>query len=94
MIRFCYETENEFVIVAENQSWDHQTLTEIKEKHGVIFQTAGDGVSPVLVRNNIVALGIEDDGTIFFPKEYNQFVFKLSKNWIPYLISDLTEAMK
>lgn len=94
MVQFFYETENEFVLVAENQSWDQKTLSEIKEKHGVIFQTAGDGVSPILVRDNIVAVGIEDDGTIWFPKEDNQFIFEFSKNWIPYFIADLTEAMK
>lgn len=94
MVQIVYEDENEFRVVAEDQCWDAQTLQELKDKYGIIFQTKGDGVSPVLVRGNHVVIGEEDDGKIIFLKEYGQFTHAFSKYWVPYLVADLLESIK
>lgn len=94
MIKSVFEDENELRIVAENQSWDKKTLKQLKKEHNITFMTDGDGVKPVMVRNNHVILGSEDDGTIFFTKRYKQFENCFDIHWVPFLISDLKKAVE
>lgn len=82
-----------------DQRWDKATLDELRDKHDIIFMTGGDGVIPVKIINKessnpSIALGSEDDGTITFPREYGDFVNRISTAWIPFLIKDLEEAMR
>lgn len=94
MIEFVFEDEDKLRIVAEDQRWDKNTLKQLKKDHNITFMTDGDGVIPVMIRNRLVILGGEDDGTIFFTKRYNQFENCFSIHWVPFLISDLKKAVE
>lgn len=50
----------------------------------------GDSVTPILVENGIIHIGIEDDGTLFFMSDG----ISISVNWIDSLIAELKEAKK
>ena len=94
MVEYVFEDENELLISAENQCWDKNTLKQLKKEHNITFMTNGDGVTPVMVRNRLVILGREDDGTIYFTKRYEQFENCFSIHWVPFLISDLKKAVE
>ena len=98
-----YDSDNEpLQFVAEDQCWDKATLNELKEKYNVIFMSAGEGVTPVMVidRGNngfhhcILVLGGEDDGCISFQRSYGQFVNTFHSVWAKYLIADIQDALK
>lgn len=86
-VRFC----------AEDQSWDEDTLKELRDKYNIIFKTSGDGVFPIMVtgskNNPIFVMGSEDDGTIVFRRSYGQFENAFSSYWVEPLIADLKEAV-
>lgn len=88
------EYEETLMISAEDQAWDDDTLRQLKDEHNIVFMTSGDGVIPVKIEGHLVALGHEDDGTIYFHKRYGQYTMCFSKGWIPHLIADLQEALK
>lgn len=93
MISFVWDEDDSLIISADEQLWDKATLEELKENYGIVFMTAGDAVIPVLVRGDIIYLGSEDDGTIFFEKYGpDSFAHGFSKYWIPHLIADLLAA--
>lgn len=103
MLKYVFNADlsypNESVMFsAEDQTWDKETLKELKEKYNVIFMTSGDGVRPVMVLNNgknpLLVVGSEDDGTISFEREYNQFTNAFHPYWVKSFISDLKEAVK
>lgn len=94
MIEYVFEDENELRIVAEDQHWDKNTLKQLKKEHNITFMTDGDGVIPVMIRNHLVILGSEDDGTIFFKKRYKQFENCFDIYWVPFFISDLKKAVE
>lgn len=94
MIEYVFEDEDKLRIVAENQRWDKNTLKQLKKEHNITFMTDGDGVIPVMIRNRLVILGSEDDGTIFFTKRYKQFENCFNIHWVPFLISDLKKAVE
>lgn len=103
MLKYIFNTDlkdNEpMMFCAEEQCWDDATLKQLKEEHDIIFMTSGDGVIPVMILNKdsqypMIVLGSEDDGTIFFQREYGQFVHRFSAYWVKHLIADLKEALK
>lgn len=88
--------EGQLIISAENQTWDKQTLQQLKDDYNIIFMTNGNGVSPVkIVRMDNgygVAIGSEDDGTIFFNKSFGNYENSFHSLWIDSLIADLQAA--
>lgn len=94
MIESVFEDEDELQIVSEDQCWDKNTLKQLKKEHNITFMTDGDGVIPVMIRNHLVILGSEDDGTIFFKKRYKQFENCFDIYWVPFLIADLKKAVE
>ena len=88
--------EGQLIISAENQTWDKQTLQQLKDDYNIIFMTNGNGVSPVkIVRMGNgygVAIGSEDDGTIFFNKSFGNYENSFHSLWIDSLIADLQAA--
>lgn len=103
MLEYVFNTDLEdnepMMFCAEEQCWDDATLKQLREEHDIIFMTSGDGVMPVMILNKdgqypLFVLGSEDDGTIFFKREYGHFVNTFSSYWVRYLIADLEEALK
>ncbi len=91
-----YENRNEpWMFSAEEQHWDDATLSQLRNEYRIVFKTCGDGVHAVMVtEGENLAIGIEDDGTIQFPRHYGQFDFCFSPYWVNCLISDLEEAYR
>lgn len=85
-------------ITAEDQSWDKETLKQLREEYDVIFMSAGDGVTPIKIfkygEHYGVALGSEDDGTMRFERHFGDFKHGFSDYWIDFLIADLQEAKR
>ena len=103
MLQYVFDTDLEddepMMFCAEEQCWDGDTLKQLREEHDIIFMTSGDGVMPVMLlnkdsQNPLFVLGSEDDGTIFFKREYGQFVNTFSSYWAKSLIADLEEALR
>ena len=103
MLKYVFNTDLEddepMMFSAEDQCWDDDTLKQLKEEYNIVFMTKGDGVMPVMILNKdsqypLFVLGGEDDGTIFFKREYGQFRNTFSPYWVKYLIADLEEALK
>lgn len=86
----CFADGTFLEIEAYNQEWDKETLKELREEHNIVFMSDGDSVTPILVENGIIHIGIEDDGTLFFMNDG----ISISVNWIDSLIAELKEAKK
>lgn len=91
--------DDPMIFSAENQEWDDATLKQLKDEYNIIFQTNGDGVIPVMLvdknsENPLIAIGYEDDGTIFFERKQGLFKECFSAFWVKFLIADLEEALK
>lgn len=103
MLQYVFNTDLEdnepMTFCAEEQCWDDTTLKQLREEHDIIFMTSGDGVMPIMILNKdsqypLFVLGSEDDGRIFFKREYGQFTNAFSPYWVKFLIADLEEALK
>lgn len=85
-------------ITAEDQSWNKETLKQLREEHDIIFMSAGDGVTPIKIfkygEHYGVVLGSEDDGTMRFERYFGDFKHGFSDYWIDFLIADLQEAKR
>ncbi len=90
--------EGGLMISAENQCWDKQTLKQLRDEYDIIFMSEGDGATPIKVvkygKHYGIALGSEDDGTMFFEKYFDNYKHMFSEYWIDSLIADLHEAKK
>lgn len=105
MVDYTYEMNDEMTVCYEhytvqNQTYDKETLKELREKYGIFFLTGKDGCTPIKVvpregRNPLIVLGNEDDGTIYFEKWVGgQYRKAFDCYFIDGLISDLTVAKK
>jgi hypothetical protein len=103
MLQYVFNTDLEddepMMFSAEDQCWDDDTLKQLREEYDIIFMTSGEGVMPVMILNKdgqypLFVLGSEDDGTIFFDREYGHFRNTFSPYWVKYLIADLEEALR
>lgn len=86
--RECFADGTFLEISTYNQEWDKESLKELREKHNIVFMSEGDSVTPILVENGIIHIGIEDDGTLFFMHDG----ISIGANWIDSLIAELKEA--
>ena len=90
--------EGSLMISAEDQTWDKQTLQQLKDEYNIIFKSSGDGVRPVKVIKGsddyYIAIGSEDDGTIYFDKSHGHYKDMFCTYWLDALIADLQEAKK
>lgn len=95
MIQCVFEDEENLDIFAEEQCQDEETLEQLKNEYSIYFMTdGGDAAMPVLVRDGSVIIGGEDDGHIFFHKQYGQFIVCAGKSFVPALIKDLESAIR
>ena len=103
MLQYVFNTNLEddepMMFSAEDQCWDDDTLKQLKEEYNIIFMTSGDAVKPVMIINTnskypLFVIGSEDDGTLFFHREYGQFTNCFSAYWAKSLIADLEEALQ
>lgn len=103
MLQYIFNTDLEddepMMFSAEEQCWDDATLKQLREEYNIIFMTSGDGVMPIMILNKdskypLLVLGSEDDGTIFFKREYGTFQNTFSPYWVKSLIADLEEALR
>lgn len=92
-------------ISAEDQCWDKETLTQLEQEHNVIYN---GGIMPVKVisipngRPPLIALGFEDDGTVFFERydTYKEdevaggYRHCFSASWLDSVITQLQEVRK
>lgn len=85
-----------FYLTAEDQTWDEDTLKQLRDEYNIFFMSDGEGVVPVMILHPttipMVVFGIEDDGTIAFAREYGHCKHCISADWIPGLIADLAAA--
>ena len=93
------EDNEPIMFVAEDQRWDKATLKQLKKEHDIIFMTSGNGVMPIMILNKesdnpLFVIGHEDDGTLYFDREYGHISNSFSYYWVKSLISDLEEALK
>lgn len=90
--------EGSLIISAEEQAWDKQTLQQLKDEYNIIFMSNGEGVRPVKVIKDsddyYIAIGSEDDGTIYFDKSHGHYKDMFCAYWLDALIADLQEAKK
>lgn len=88
----------ELCISAEDQWWNPEALKELREEYNIIFMSSGRGCKPILVipRENespLVAIGVEDDGTVYFKRDdYGNYANSFDSGWIDSLIADLKAA--
>ena len=103
MLKYVFNTDLEddepMMFCAEEQCWDDATLKQLREEHNIIFMTNGRGVMPIMIHNKdskhpLLAIGSEDDGTIYFERKYGQITNTFSPYWVEYLIADLEEALR
>ena len=84
-----------WVFSADDQCWDDETLLQLKTEYNVIFMTAGRGVIPVMISDQWgLVLGVEDDGTLYFKRQYGQPEMCFSEEWAQFLIADMKEALR
>ena len=96
MIRCVFDDEDCLRIFAEDQCWDKETLKQLKEEYNIYFMNGGDGVKPVMIKDDMVVIGWEDDGQIGFRKSknyYSGFLDEFNIYWIKFLIADLQAAL-
>ena len=84
--------ENEFILSVFGQEFTPEALKELQRDHGITFMSSGDGVTPVMVRGNMFAIGIEDDGNLFFNTHEDGSIDGIHIMWLPSLIADLQRA--
>ena len=86
------------MISAEDQWWNAEALKELKDEHNIIFMSSGNACKPIMVipRENeapLVAIGVEDDGTVYFKRDkYGRYENSFDSGWIKSLIADLQAA--
>lgn len=93
------EDNEPIMFVAEDQCWDRATLKQLKKEHDIIFKTSGNGVMPIMILNKdsdnpLFVIGHEDDGTLYFDREYGHISNSFSYYWVKSLIADLEAALK
>ena len=96
MIKDVFDDEDCLRIYAEDQRWDKETLKQLKEEYNIFFMSGGDGVSPVMLKDDMIFIGWEDDGQIGFRKSkyhYGGFLDGFDIYWIKFLIADLQAAL-
>jgi hypothetical protein len=85
-------------ISAEDQWWNAEALKELRDEYNIIFMSSGAACNPILVipRENespLVAIGVEDDGTVYFKRDdYGNYANSFDSGWIDSLIADLQAA--
>lgn len=73
-------------------------MQELRDEYNIIFMSSGLGCKPILVipRENespLVAIGVEDDGTVYFKRSScGQYENGFDSGWIDSLIADLRAA--
>lgn len=80
--------EEDLIIFSEDQYWDKDTLAQLREEYNIFFMTNGNGVVPIMVKDDLIIFGNEDDGMIHINKNH-----AIHYGWIPYLIADLEAAV-
>lgn len=102
MIEYVFDegldADEPMIITAEDQCWDDATLKQLRDEYNIVFMTNGDAVLPVMILNKnkhpLLVIGSEDDGRIFFKRQYGQFTNSFSPYWVEPFVSDLREAVK
>lgn len=83
---------------AYDQRWDNATLKELWEEHNIIFMPDGkDAVHAVMIieregEGPLIAIGVEDDGTLYFDRRYGFFKHAFDAYWIDSLVRTLLKA--
>lgn len=85
--------------VVQDQTYDDKTLKELEQKHNIFFLNGANGCTPIKVvprkgRNPLIVLGYEDDGCIWFEKQFGHYRNAFDSSLIDGLITDLTAAKK
>ena len=96
MIKDAFDDEGCLRIYAEDKRWDKETLKQLKEEYNIFFMSGGDGISPVMLKGDMIFIGWEDDGQIGFRKSkyhYGGFLGGFNIYWIKFLIADLQAAL-
>ena len=52
MIKDVFDDEDCLRIYAEDQRWDKETLKQLKEECNIFFMSGGDGISPVMLKDD------------------------------------------
>lgn len=73
-------------------------MKELRDEHNIIFMSSGAACKPILViprehEAPLVAIGVEDDGTVYFKRDdYGNYANSFDSGWIDSLIADLQAA--
>lgn len=86
-----------FSITSKDQSWS-DFVDELWEKWHIIYDP-NKSVHPIMLikrdsKNYFVVIGNEDDGYMWFEKEYGQYVHSFHPYWIDGLIEELATAKR
>ena len=81
---------------AEDQTWDAETIQELREKYNVIYN-GGIRAYRIVPRKDsqlppFVIVGHEDDGIIQFSRDYGYYEDCFSSYWLNSIIRDLEEV--
>lgn len=90
--------DDKWYFSAYDQCWDDATLKELWDEHNIIFMPDGiDAVHAVMViereeERPLIAIGFEDDGTLYFDRRYGAFKHAFDSYWIDSLVKTLLKA--
>lgn len=94
--RVLYEEVHCFSV--DDQWWNKEAIQELRDEYNIIFMSSGRGCIPVKIiprdgEPPLVALGVEDDGTLYFRRNgFGGYENSFDSSWIDSLIADLQEA--
>lgn len=92
------KNDDKWYFSAYDQRWDDATLKELWEKHNIIFMPdRKDAVHAVMIieregENPLIAIGVEDDGTLYFDRSNGTFKPAFDAYWIDSLVRTLLKA--
>lgn len=100
MLQYVSKSEHDdrWYFSAYDQCWNDATLKELWEEHSIIFMPDGiDAVHAVMIvkregESPLIAIGVEDDGTLYFDRRYGFFKHAFNSYWIDSLVKTLLEA--
>ena len=79
------------MITAKEGIWDKETLDQLRTECNVFFDPKG--VRPIMIQNDAVYIGNEDDGTIYFERYWYKLKNGFNVDYIPILVENLMEVL-
>lgn len=92
----CF-SDSDLEVETYDQVWDKESLKELRDMEIFFMSNNKDSVTPIKLHKNskgipnLITIGIEDDGTLFFGGRSS---ITMSVSWIDSLINELRAVKK